>query len=145
MLGWLAREPQTSAYLYHPSPGITSMCHYSWLYFTEILKMGHKSQACDWLSYLVSPLKWNLRALWKVGWMVFCWGKHMKECLAEVDTGERLRQTHEGRFHWSRHSREDILLKQAHERTHDKGFFANSTHVSVSLTLHSWTPFVGTP
>jgi hypothetical protein len=25
--------------------------------------------------------------LWKVDWMVFCWGKHVKERLAEVDTG----------------------------------------------------------
>lgn len=33
------------------------------------------------------------RVLWKVGWMVFCWGKHVKECLAEMDTGEKLRQT----------------------------------------------------
>jgi hypothetical protein len=32
----------------------------------------------------------------EVGWMVFCYGKHMKECLAEADTGERLRQTREG-------------------------------------------------
>ena len=27
-------------------------------------------------------------------WMVFCWGKHVKECFPEVDTGERLGQTH---------------------------------------------------
>jgi len=27
---------------------------------------------------------------WKVTWMVFCWGKHMKENLAETDTGERM-------------------------------------------------------
>ena len=31
-------------------------------------------------------------------WMVFCWDKHMKEHFAEADTGERLRQTHEGTF-----------------------------------------------
>jgi hypothetical protein len=30
--------------------------------------------------------------------MVFCWGKHMKEHLAEVDIGKRLRQTTEGIF-----------------------------------------------
>ena len=32
-------------------------------------------------------------------WMVFCWGKHMKEGFPEVDTGERLRQTPEGMCH----------------------------------------------
>jgi hypothetical protein len=32
----------------------------------------------------------HLKALWKVSWMVFCWGKHVKEHLAEVDTGERM-------------------------------------------------------
>jgi hypothetical protein len=30
--------------------------------------------------------------------MVFGWGKHVKEHLAEVDTGERQKQTHEGTF-----------------------------------------------
>jgi hypothetical protein len=30
--------------------------------------------------------------------MVFCWGKYVKEHLAEVDTGERLMQTHKGMF-----------------------------------------------
>ena len=34
----------------------------------------------------------NLRVLWKVGQMVFCWGKQVKKHLAEVDPGERLRQ-----------------------------------------------------
>lgn len=31
----------------------------------------------------------NLRVLWKVGGMVFCWGKHVKECCrcVKVDTG----------------------------------------------------------
>ena len=60
----------------------------------------------------------NLRLLWKVSWMVFCWGKHVKERLAQVDTGERLRQTHEKTLGWSRHKWKDVLLKQAHERTH---------------------------
>ena len=32
----------------------------------------------------------------KLCWMVFCWGKHVNDCVPEVDTGERLRQTHEG-------------------------------------------------
>jgi len=31
--------------------------------------------------------------------MVFCRDKNVKECLAEVDTGERLRQTREETFH----------------------------------------------
>ena len=31
-------------------------------------------------------------------WVEFCWGKHTKECFSEVDTGERLKQTHEGTF-----------------------------------------------
>ena len=42
-----------------------------------------------------------------------------------------LRQTCEGVFHRSRHRREDVLLKQAHERTCDERFFANDTHVLV--------------
>jgi hypothetical protein len=31
-------------------------------------------------------------------WMVLCWGKHVKECFPEVDTGEWLWQTGEGMF-----------------------------------------------
>jgi hypothetical protein len=77
-------------------------------------------------------------------WIMFCWGKHMKECFPEVDTGERLRQTCEGTFGWSRHRRQDVLLKQACERTCD-GFIANDTLGLVCLTLSSWAPFVGTP
>jgi hypothetical protein len=37
----------------------------------------------------------------------------MEECFPEVVTGERRSQTCEGRFCWSRHRREDVLLKQA--------------------------------
>jgi hypothetical protein len=33
-------------------------------------------------------------------------------------------QTHKGMFSWCRHRRGDVLLKQAHERTHEEGFFA---------------------
>jgi len=54
-----------------------------------------------------------------------------------------LEQIHEGTFHWSRHRREDVLLKQACERTRDERFFANDTHVLVLLTLCSWAAFVG--
>jgi len=39
--------------------------------------------------------------------MVFCWGKDLKECLAEADTVERVR---------------------------DEGFLASNTHVLVRLT-----------
>ena len=56
-------------------------------------------------------------------WMVFCWGKHMKACFPEVDTDEWLRQTHEGTFSGSSHRRKDVLLTQAHKRTHNEGFF----------------------
>jgi hypothetical protein len=55
-----------------------------------------------------------------------------------VDTGERLRQSREGTFSWSRHRTEDVLLKQAHERTHDEGILANDKHVLVYLILHLW-------
>ena len=64
--------------------------------------------------------------------MVFCWGKHKKKHLAEVDTGKRL-----GRFvkeclaEADTGRRKDVLLKQAHERTCDEGFFANNMHVLV--------------
>jgi hypothetical protein len=61
----------------------------------------------------------------------------VKECFPEVDTGERLRQTHEGRFCWSRHGREDVLLKQARERPRDEGFFADVMYVLVRFTLYS--------
>jgi hypothetical protein len=44
----------------------------------------------------------NLKVLWEVSWMVFCCGKHVKEHLPEVDTGERLRQTREGKFGFHR-------------------------------------------
>ena len=70
-------------------------------------------------------------------WMVFCWGKHVKKCFPEVDTGERLRQTHEGMFCWSRHRRKDVLLKQACGRTWNEGFFVNNMHVSE---LHGNAP-----
>jgi hypothetical protein len=61
---------------------------------------------------------------------VFCWGKHLKVCFPEVDTDERLRQTREGTFHWSRHRSEGILLKQTRERTHKDSL----------LTTHMYWP-----
>lgn len=47
------------------------------------------------LEFTHSVLKWKVRVLWKVVWMMFCWDKHMKEGFVTVDTGERLRQTRE--------------------------------------------------
>jgi hypothetical protein len=61
----------------------------------------------------------------------------MKECLVKVNTGVRLRPTHETMFHFSRHRSQDVLLKQACERTADERFFANDLHVSVYLTRSS--------
>jgi hypothetical protein len=75
-------------------------------------------------------------------WMVFSWGKHVKECFPEGDTGERLRQTPESKFHWSRHRWKDALLKQARARTREE-FFANTTRALVHLTLCDWAPYVG--
>jgi hypothetical protein len=38
-------------------------------------------------------LKWKLEGSLEsqLCWMVVCWGKHVKECLAEVDTGKKLK------------------------------------------------------
>jgi hypothetical protein len=90
-------------------------------------------------------LKWKLKGSLEsqLCWMVFCWGKHMKECFSKVDTDERLRQTGEGTFHWSRHRREDVLFMQTCERTRDEGLFANDTHVLVHLALHSELHLLG--
>jgi len=70
--------------------------------------------------------------------MVFRWGKHEKESFPEVDTGERLGQTREGAFSWSRHRRKDVLLKQACERTRDEGVFANEPHACISALFMTW-------
>ena len=59
-------------------------------------------------------------------------GANRKECLAEVDRGERLRQTHEGRFHWSRHKRGCSAKANA---SLDLGFFANNKYVLVLLIV----------
>jgi hypothetical protein len=77
-------------------------------------------------------VKWRLMCSLesRLCWMVFCCGKHVKECFADVGTGERLRQTCEGTFSWR-----DVLLKQACDRTRDERFFANNTHALVPLTL----------
>ena len=49
----------------------------------------------------MGALNWELKGSFEsqLCWMVFCWGKLVKECFPEVNTGERLRQTHEGMFH----------------------------------------------
>jgi hypothetical protein len=83
-------------------------------------------------------------------WMVYCWGKHRKQCCPEVLTDERLRQTRlrqicEETVCCSRHRRKGVLLKQARVRTGGEGVSANNTHVLVRLTLHSWAAFVRTP
>ena len=57
--------------------------------------------------------------------MVFCWDKHMKECVLKVDTGVK------------GHRRGDVLLRQAFERARDERLFANNTHVLVCFALHS--------
>jgi hypothetical protein len=41
--------------------------------------------------------------------MVFCWGKHIKKCFPEVDTGKRLRQTRERMFHRSKHMKGHVV------------------------------------
>lgn len=89
----------------------------------------------------------NIRVLWRiscVGWC--CAGANTwRSVFLEWTRAKGLRQTGEGMFCWSRHRRKDVLLKQACERTQDEGFFANSAHVLVCLTLCSCAPFVGTP
>ena len=63
----------------------------------------------------------NLRVLWRVtcvGWC-FAWA-NIEGVFPEVNTGERLRQTHEGTFDWSRRRRKCVLIIQAHERTSDE-------------------------
>jgi hypothetical protein len=57
----------------------------------------------------------------------------VKGCFPKVDIGERLWQTCEGIFCSNRLRREDVLLKQTRERTHDEGVFANNTHVWSGL------------
>jgi hypothetical protein len=49
----------------------------------------------------MAVLKWKVKGALEsqLCRMVFCWGKHVKECFPEVDTGERLRQTGKGTFH----------------------------------------------
>jgi hypothetical protein len=65
----------------------------------------------------------------------------VKERLAEVNTGERLRHTREGKFSRSRYRRRVVPLKQACERTCDEGFFTmtcmcwSALHCVVELHL----------
>ena len=49
----------------------------------------------------------------------------MKDYFHEMDRGERLRQACEGMFYGSQHRREDVLLKQTHDRTYDEAFFGS--------------------
>jgi hypothetical protein len=59
-----------------------------------------------------------------------------------VDTGERLRQTVKECF-TEADTGEDVLLKPAHERTHEEGFFISNTSYigppyTVSLSFICW-------
>ena len=38
-------------------------------------------------------VKWKLKGSLEsqLCWTVFCWGKHVKDCFSEVDTGEKTR------------------------------------------------------
>jgi hypothetical protein len=69
-------------------------------------------------------------------WIVFCWSKYMKKCFPAVDTDEKLRGMCKGTFQWSRHRQMEILRKQACERTHGEGFFANGMSVLVFFFKH---------
>jgi hypothetical protein len=90
-------------------------------------------------------MKCNIIAFFRnVCCMVFCWDQQVEEHLAELDKGERLKQTCKATFYWSSHRRKDVLLKQEHESTRDEGFFANNTHVIILLTLCIWDVFVRT-
>ena len=53
------------------------------------------------LPELGAQMKWKVKVSLEsqLCWMVTCWDKQVKEHFAEVDIGERLRQTREGRFH----------------------------------------------
>jgi hypothetical protein len=69
-------------------------------------------------------MKWKLKGSLEsqLCGMLFCWGKHMKKHLAEVDTGERLRQTHEGTFN---------------KQTPETGCSAKSKHVKGHMMKDS--------
>jgi hypothetical protein len=81
--------------------------------------------------HVSTPMKWKLKGsleCW-LYWMVFCWGKQVKECFPEVDTGERLGQISERNvFAEADNGREDVLLKQAHEKAHDEGLYWSALH-----------------
>ena len=64
----------------------------------------------------------------------------MKGCFSQGDTNKRMfccDRYKKGYFTEADTRREDALLKQAHEATHDEGLFANNTYVLVCLTLSS--------
>jgi len=59
--------------------------------------LGRQSQAdlCEFktnLIYTEKPLKWKFKGCLEsqLCWVVFCWGKHVKECFLEADTGKRM-------------------------------------------------------
>jgi hypothetical protein len=87
-----------------------------------------RASPCPFL-YL-HTVKWKPKGSLESWLGVFCWGKLVKVRLAEVDTGERLRQTHKGMLCWNRHRRKDVLLKQTCERTGDMmKDFSLTTHM----------------
>jgi hypothetical protein len=100
--------------------------------FVPLLLLGHgvSRSACHTFLPCHRPMKWKLQGSLesRLCQMVFCCGKHVKERFPEVDTGERLRQTHEGTFPTGDIKRKDVLLKQAQERTRE-GVFPNDRHV----------------
>ena len=135
----------------------THTCTYTYMHMTHTHTHTHKpigpqiTIKSSIASYLASKRTmdssiWssNLKVLWKVSCVGWCFsGANMWRSVFLKQTGERLRQTHEGTFRWSRHRREDALLKQARERTRDGRFFVNDTHVLVRLSLCSWSAFAG--
>jgi hypothetical protein len=57
----------------------------------------------------------------------------MKECFPEADTGDKSSLVKE----LEQAQEKDFLLKQEHERTHEKRSFAYDPHVLVCIPLHS--------
>lgn len=82
-----------------------------WQEFQAVSPLAHIRWRC-WLEVFITIWSGNLWFLWKAS------------CI-----GASLGQTREGTFHWSKYRWKDVLLKQAHGRTHDE---------LVRLTLHWW-------
>jgi hypothetical protein len=63
--------------------------------------------------YNEEVLEWKLRGSLegRLGGVLLA--QRVKECFPSVDSGERLSQTCEGMFNWSRQKREDVLSAKA--------------------------------